>query len=219
MNMIKQNHLPVQKTSRYFSIGEDDSKKNLWIVLHGYSQLAEAFIKNFEELHDEQSFIVAPEGLSRFYVKGYFGKVGASWMTKEDRMTDILDNIHYLDTLLKHLLNEFKYINKVIVLGFSQGGATAARWAAITNLLIHHLVIYSSEFPKDITDEALQHLNEKVQTFLVYSNNDEFIDVDLFNQQFIYLQQKKFTFEKIYFEGKHEINSKSLLELKSKMGI
>ena len=38
-------------------------------------------------------------------------------------------------------------------------------------------------------------------------------------RQLIYLQQKKFTFEKIYFEGKHEINSESLLELKSKMGI
>jgi predicted esterase len=162
--------------------------------------------------------ITAPEGLSRFYVKGYFGNVGASWMTKEDRMNDIMDNIHYLDALLNKLLNELTGVpENIIVLGFSQGGATAARWAALTDHKINHLVIHSSEFPKDIADDSLKHLNEKVKTWIVYSNADEFIDEDLFTEQFKYLREKNFKFERIFFEGKHEIKKEVLRELKKKL--
>ena len=32
---------------------------------------------------------MAPEGLSRFYLEGFSGKVGATWMTREDRLNDI----------------------------------------------------------------------------------------------------------------------------------
>lgn len=177
MNII-QNHFSVQKTARYFSSDTPGEKiKNLWILLHGYSQLPGEFIKQFEILNNEETLIIAPEGLSRFYVKGYFGNVGASWMTKEDRMNDIMDNIRYLDALLNKLLNELTQIpGKVIVLGFSQGAAAAARWAAMTDHKINHLVIHSSEFPKDIADDSLNSLNKKTKTWFVYSDNDEFID-------------------------------------------
>ncbi|HKR04363.1 MAG TPA: alpha/beta fold hydrolase [Bacteroidia bacterium] len=218
MNII-QNHFPVQKTARYFSFGSPHGKiKNLWILLHGYSQLPGEFIKQFEILNNDETLIIAPEGLSRFYIKGYFGNVGASWMTKEDRMNDIMDNIHYLDALLNKLMNELIQIHgKVIVLGFSQGGAAAARWAAMTDHKINHLVIHSSEFPKDIADDALNSLNKKTKTWIVYSDKDEFIDADLFNDQFRYLEQKNFKFEKLFFEGKHEINKEALIRLKNEI--
>lgn len=193
----------------------NEKVKNLWILLHGYSQQAGEFIQQFEILNDDETMIITPEGLSRFYVKGYFGNVGASWMTKEDRMTDIMDNIHYLDSLLKKILSKLnKHPEKVIVLGFSQGGATAGRCVSVTDFKIDHLVIYSSEFPKDISDEALIHLNEKSKTWYVYSNEDEFIDKDLFEEQFKFLEKKNFKFEKIFFEGKHEVKAEVLKKLK-----
>ncbi|MEO5572623.1 MAG: alpha/beta fold hydrolase [Bacteroidia bacterium] len=215
MNIVV-NHLPVQKTARYFSFDSPkENIKTLWILLHGYSQQADEFIKQFEILNDNETLVLAPEGLSRFYVKGYFGTVGASWMTKEDRMNDIMDNINFLDTLLNKALNDFNYSpEKIIVLGFSQGGATAVRWAAVTNHKINHLIIHSSEFPKDIADDSLKHLNEKTKTWLVYSDKDEFIDEDLFKDQFHYLAGKSFMFEKVFFEGKHEVKQEVLEKLK-----
>jgi hypothetical protein len=46
---------------------------------------------------------VAPEGLSRFYFEGGFhgpgSKVGATWMTREDRLAKIEDYVGYLDAL------------------------------------------------------------------------------------------------------------------------
>ena len=56
-----------------------------------------------------QRLIVAPEALSRFYVESS-GKthadthVGASWMTREDRLSDIEDYVEYLDALHAHML-------------------------------------------------------------------------------------------------------------------
>jgi predicted esterase len=216
---IIQHHLPVQKTARYFSNHSPKGKiKNLWILLHGYSQQAKTFIKQFDELNDDETMVIAPEGLSRFYVKGYFGNVGASWMTKEDRMNDITDNIHYLNSLLEKLLNDLDGVpEKITVLGFSQGGATAVRWAAMTSHKVNYLIIHLSEFPKDISDESLKHLNKKLKTWYVCSNYDEFIDEDLFNQQFSYLEEKNFVFEKIFFDGKHEIKKDVLQILKLKI--
>jgi hypothetical protein len=43
--------------------------------------------------------IIAPEGLSRFYRKGFSGDVVASWMTKDDRLDDMEDYVRYLNDL------------------------------------------------------------------------------------------------------------------------
>ena len=51
--------------------------REIWFVVHGYGQLAEYFIRHFRGLDDGTRYIVAPEGLSRFYVKEWT-RVGAS---------------------------------------------------------------------------------------------------------------------------------------------
>src|ERR1051325_10016453 len=45
--------------------------------------------------------LVAPEGLSRFYLseRATERRVGASWMTREDRLAEIADYLGYLDAV------------------------------------------------------------------------------------------------------------------------
>jgi hypothetical protein len=89
--MVKKNII-VTKTARYFISGEpSESIEQVWFVCHGYAQLANYFIRNFEILNDGKNLIIAPEGLNRFYWKGFSDRVVASWMTKEDREDDIKD--------------------------------------------------------------------------------------------------------------------------------
>src|SRR6187399_859990 len=98
--MLKEHHIPVTRTARYYTLGEfTDNTKDIWIFLHGHRTLAGNFISEFKELADSGSFLYAPEGLMRVYLKGDFGDVGASWMTKEDRDSDIKDYVNYLDRL------------------------------------------------------------------------------------------------------------------------
>ena len=58
-------------------------------------------LKKFENLNDGSTLIIAPEALNRFYIDGTYNRVGASWMTKEERITDIKENNEYLDSLAK----------------------------------------------------------------------------------------------------------------------
>ena len=58
-----------------------------------------AFLGYCQALEDESRVLVAPEGLSRFYVNATHGLVGASWMTREDRQHEIDDYVGYLDAI------------------------------------------------------------------------------------------------------------------------
>src|SRR5207237_799567 len=66
--------------------------------------------------------VVAPEGRPRFYLteSPTERRVGASWMTREDRLHEIDDYVRYLDAV--HV--DLKLPNtRITALGFSQGSA------------------------------------------------------------------------------------------------
>ena len=107
MSNIQELHISIPRTARYFTIGEiTPNTKNIWFVLHGYGQLAKKFIEPFEELSNDETVIIAPEALSRFYLNGGNGNIGANWMTKEDRDNEINDYVNYLDELYSSLFPE-----------------------------------------------------------------------------------------------------------------
>ena len=42
--------------------------RSVWLVLHGYRQLADRFVARFEPVASPERLIMAPEGLNRFYL-------------------------------------------------------------------------------------------------------------------------------------------------------
>ena len=166
------HYLTVPKTARYEIIGSIEQAKIIVFALHGYGQLAPYFIRKFEGL-DEKIALVVPEGLHRFYLSGSNGRVGASWMTKEDRENDIQDNLNYLNALYTHLrINNEK--SRIVLLGFSQGGATAARWFTESPQLFHKLIMWASIFPPDISFPL--KLEDTQSHFFVVGDQDEYFD-------------------------------------------
>ena len=123
-------HLEVTRTARYWTLGPDGpNRTGTLYALHGYGQLAEYFIRKFQPLADEGWRVVAPEGGHRFYLQGTEGRVGASWMTREDRLLDIKDYVLFLDQLRSAMGHAVE--GPDVMLGFSQGVATAMRWMAL----------------------------------------------------------------------------------------
>lgn len=122
----------IPRTARWWSAGPPDGaeRRGTLVVLHGYGQLPEYFIRKFRPLVAAGWHVVAPEGAHRFYLHGTEGRVGASWMTKEARLDDIADQKTFLDALLGQL-EEGMAAGPRALLGFSQGVATALRWAAL----------------------------------------------------------------------------------------
>ena len=91
-------------------------EKEIWLVLHGYGQLAEYFIRKFQVFDSPSRLFVAPEGTNYTYQDGFRGRVGANWMTRHERESAIANNHRYLDRLMEELLTGYpiKTIGEVL---------------------------------------------------------------------------------------------------------
>jgi predicted esterase len=193
--------------ARYFTHGNIEAE-NLIIALHGYGQLGSFFIQKFESLNPEKYFVVVPEGLHRFYLNGTTGRVGASWMTKENRETDIANYINYLETVLNHV-NALNRFSKKIILGFSQGGATASRFASATTIRFDAAILWASVFPPDVEPVNIQkHPAQK--NFLVIGDEDPYYTGEDFVSEQNKLIKAGIKFDLITFNGKHTIQTETL---------
>ena len=211
----KKSFVEVPRTARYFSLNSVQPKtKNVWLVFHGYGQLSEYFIKHFENLNPEENFIIALEGLSRFYVDGLSGRVGASWMTKDDRELEIQDQSNYINLVLEDAgIDPLDKSYNLIVLGFSQGTATAVRWFANNEIRPSQLVLWAGLFPHDVNALEKADIFSELPVHFVYGNEDQFLkDVNI--------EEKTSEFEKMgmklnvwTFEGKHVMNRTTLAKI------
>lgn len=210
---MQAKDLSINYNAQYYQLGELTSSTNqLWFVIHGYGQLARYFIRKFNVLDNGEHCIIAPEGLSKFYLEGYSGRVGATWMTKEDRMTDIENYVNYLDTLYRSLKNSQTNL-RVNVVGFSQGAATASRWVAQSSVSIDRLILWAGIFPPDmdVVDAGKRFSNMEVIN--VYGKKDPFLDDIKFKEQSKIVQSLGITAPTITYDGVHDIDRATLLAL------
>ncbi len=195
--------IPFTHQARYCTLGTlSEETEYVWIIFHGYGQLAEYFIKNFDKLDTNKHYVISPQGLSTAYLEGFTGRVGANWMTKHDRELDIENNLNYLETLIKSELIEVA-TKKIIVLGFSQGAATASRWIAHTNYEISNFLVWGGMIAHDINSIFYQKMKDK--TTLFYGNQDEFINEEGLKTNLMNLEKLGFTPKLIPYKGTHKI--------------
>jgi predicted esterase len=207
---MNSQHIVISQKARVVSVGEETNNiEKIWLVLHGYGQLARYFALKFEAIAVDNTLVVAPEGLNRFYLNGFSGRVGATWMTKEDRLTDIENNHHYLSTVFKQYKSAFPNARFGII-AFSQGAATAVRWFCQAQPKIQQLIVWSGSFPEDLNwFEDIPKLNNVSLTF-VLGDNDEFINETKLSEQSQFLKDKGLNFNVIRFEGGHDIELNTL---------
>ncbi|MEM9981494.1 MAG: hypothetical protein AAF734_03290 [Bacteroidota bacterium] len=212
----KENKITVQRTARYYTLGDvgNEAITDIWLVCHGYGQLAQYFIKHFATARQAHQLIVAPEALSRFYWNGFSGRVGASWMTKDLREAEIEDYVNYIETIKQQVTNAT--IGRSLrwhVLGFSQGCATVCRWLTATSTRPATLVLWAGTFPHDLDYSAFASLLKETHITVVYGTEDEFFTEANFQQHLAEIREKGLTFDVKKFEGKHELNAPLIKQL------
>jgi predicted esterase len=213
---MKELRLPIRRSARYCVLGEPSERiRSLWIVCHGYGQLASRFIRDFAVLDNGQNLVVAPEALSRFYLDGFYGEVGASWMTREDRLAEIEDQRNYLDALYRVCVHPLPQDTAVHVLGFSQGCATAARWAATTDYPVDNLVLWAGELPEDA--QALPRM-QRMNLYFVYGKSDPFLSDEALKRFEEQSRHNRLHVNTLTFEGKHQLHAETLLQLERILG-
>lgn len=200
-----EQHLPFEQTRRYYQ-NDLKGKDKIILALHGYGQLGQFFFRKFNCLNDNWG-IVVPEGPHRFYLEGSSGRVGASWMTKEWREQDIHENNAYLQQLIAKIQLENPHVN-IHLLGFSQGGATAARLYQSYPQFFQQLILWASVFPPDIDKSAFPKA-AKLQ--FAIGENDPYFDSEGIESTI--KTYKSLGFKVSRFEGNHDLHTPTLLSV------
>ena len=214
--MMQEKHLSVQRTARYYTIGElTDQTKNIWFCLHGFGQLAQYFGRKFTDLADGETVIVVPEGLSRMYLNNDYKRVGASWLTREDRDHEISDFIGYLNELYNNIMDS-RDVEKIhiTILGFSQGAATACRWLNDNHIQAARLILWAGYFPQGVSGMIGPDKLTAVETHYVYGTADEYIrEIPNIDSYLNRLQTDIPTLKITAFDGGHRVEPEVLRQL------
>lgn len=212
---MEEKAISFEFKARYYKLGSLNAQtKQVWLVLHGYGQLAQYFIKKFQKLTDHNICVIALEGLSKYYLSEFTeqgrknNRVGALWMTSENRLMDIENYISYLTTVYNHELSGFNV--PVTLLGFSQGCATVCRWAASGKINFEKLILWAGLFPPDMNFETDKAAFASRKTIMVVGNQDPFVNAERMKEFDMLAHKLGITPEKIVFDGKHEVDEKVL---------
>jgi predicted esterase len=208
------HHITVPRTARYITQGEIESASEVWFVLHGYSMLAASFLRWFEPVARPGRLVVAPEALSRSYheEKG-IRRVGASWMTKEDRDAEIEDYVRYLDLMAARVLAGVPAEPRVEVHGFSQGTATACRWVAFGNRPASRLMLWSGLVPPDLPLDRYGPVLNRAGLEMAFGNRDTYIPAADVDREQARLAAAGLTPRFHRFDGGHRVDRATLASL------
>ena len=210
----------VPRSARYYSLGPTHGfPRELWIVCHGYGQLARRFIEQFTALDDGTRLIVAPEALSRFYLdpiperrEQRNPRVGASWMTRDDREAEIADQVTYLDLVAGEVRQHRTGASpRLVVFGFSQGTATACRWLAASEFRADHLVLWAGGIPPELDLAAWSAQLRGASITLVAGDADTMVTPEAVAREAERLSSAGVAFHAQRFPGEHRVDADALV--------
>ncbi len=208
------HHLRVERTARYYTLGGDaGAARTIWFLLHGYGQLAGDFIRYFADLASLETLLVAPEAMNRFYLVGVDKAparerpVGATWMTREDRESEIADYVEYLDALYEEVVARSGGDGvRVNLVGFSQGAATATRWVMHGRARLDRLVLWGGLIPPEANLAAGTASLRHVPLTIVLGRRDHYVTAEMLASERTRLDASGVPYEVIEFDGGHVVS-------------
>jgi predicted esterase len=94
-------------------------------------------------------------------------------MTRADREREIEDYVEYLDLLVERILESLARPGAhLTVLGFSQGVATATRWAVLGQRLPDRLILWGDTLPPDLPPRAAAERLSAVDVVSIVGDGD-----------------------------------------------
>lgn len=208
-----EHHIDFNFSAPYYTLNElSEQTTDLWIVCPGYGQLAKYFIRRFDVFDAQKHFVVALQGLSKFYLPDQ-KHVGASWMTKEDRETELKNQRSYFDAVMRSAWQGRELADfNVHLMGFSQGVSMISRMAAYAKIDFKTLILWAGGFPPELAKADFSHLGAQSKLKVVIGTEDEFYALNKNYQAEVDRMEVAIGLKPniITFEGKHEMQREVL---------
>jgi predicted esterase len=209
---MQRHIIQTERTARYFTLGNLNEKtKRVYFLLHGYAQNADEFLNSFIDLADNETLLIAPEGLSHFYFKDLFQQPVSSWMTSLERENEVTDYVHYLQKVYSEVLGNVDCNNLIInYIGFSQGCATLSRWLNAGNTKMNHVVLYAGEIGSEIDFTDDKFFAKKCNLHIVYGEDDRFIRMERLQEISNLLSKENVNFIIEKTTGRHVVSAEGV---------
>ena len=210
----EEKEISYQTTNSYSTLNTlSESTKNVWFVCHGMGYLSRYFLRYYTDLSPKENYIIAPQAQSKYYTPPKLKHVGASWLTKENTISETQNIMRYFDAIFE--AEQIPEHLNLIISGYSQGVSVALRYVAKRQLSCSQIVMMSGGIPKELLSADFEFLDPATKVSLIYGNNDEYLDENRL------LQERNRAFElfghcnlqMIPFEGKHEVNTTLINQL------
>ncbi|MEM1056469.1 MAG: esterase [Bacteroidota bacterium] len=210
------------RTARYVTLGGEGDVREVWLACHGYGQSIPRWARHFEPLAHPARLVIVPEALSRFYLDDRYQRVGASWMTRENRDAEITDQTRYLDAVVREAAERAEVDLSAVGLvgfGFSQGTATICRWlersllAASRETRADRLLLWGGRLPHDL--DLMKHSDwlRRAEVVLIAGDRDPIATPARVMAQEQALREAAIPFRTMSYEGQHRLNAKVLASL------
>ncbi len=219
-----EHHVSTVRTARYFTMGASlADTRHVWFVLHGYAQLAARFLRHFKGIVPADTLIVAPEALSRFYLelpradRKHMERIGAAWMTREDRESDIADTRAWLDTMYRTVMDDISgatgEVPNVTVLAFSQSVAISMRWIAGGVVKPSRVIMWAGSLANDVDQDAFRAGIGDAEVLLVAGDRDMFLTEKTRPMIRAQWDALGVPVREVLYDGVHELDAAMLAEL------
>ena len=137
---------------------------------------------------------------------GYIG-----WHFAPGRLHEIDDYVRYLDAV--HDAVGAGGAERVVVLGFSQGTATASRWVTLGRVRADHLICWAGDVAHDLDPAALRDRLGPAGLTLVTGTADPYLDADRLAAAEARLHAHAVPFRRRSFDGDHRLDAETLREV------
>ena len=205
-------HFVTPRTVPWFHVGEADAPEVITMVLHGLGQRAEAVANDLINAAGPGRLVVVPEALSRALPRPGAPRAMACWSTGEDAEADLADNVAYLDGLRAHLEVRFQPKRWQLV-GFSQGGLTAARWIGQRAHPWEKVVLWAAPVPRDVEPLAFRDNLGAAELVVALGSRDPFASNEGMAQARAGLDALGLRWRFHSFDGAHELPGAALAEV------
>ncbi len=215
---VQQQLVAFTQQAPFYSLNTPgESVTDVWLVCHGYGQLSEYFLRKFTFLAPQTNWIIAPQGLSLLYLDGKYERVGASWLTKYERELGLQHQQAYLQQVWQQVKAQQPRIERLWVLGFSQGASTAIRWAAWDKLNYHRLIVWGGWWPDIPEARQLQH-HPAAEIWQVGGTEDPYLKAQTLEQNNQLLKSTGYPYRQLSYKGDHRVVSSALESYISRYG-
>jgi predicted esterase len=133
-------------------------------------------------------------------------------MTREERGAEIEDTVRYLDRLWERVRAQGALAPDAALraLGFSQGGAAAARWAVLGHAAVEHVCLWGCPLPPDLDLAGHAERARGLRWTLVLGDADHAIDRSAWEAGVARLRAASIEPQCLRFPGGHELEAATL---------